>query len=108
MTHAHTLPSEIQLHHLSTTTADTARELLEDADREASQHNLSAAALIHAQAAQLIGIRLPASGELALCTCQGCYCSTVHDAAKSRCYLDGTVEFVQCETCADEHRIYSD
>jgi hypothetical protein len=108
MTHAHPLPTEIHLHHLSPHTADELNQLLDTADNLADRHDLTASALLHAQAIQLIGIRPPVSGELARCTCQGCYCTAVFDADKARCYLDGTVEFVQCETCADEHRIYSD
>ncbi|MFJ3699577.1 hypothetical protein ACIPW9_36550 [Streptomyces sp. NPDC090052] len=108
MTHAHPLPTEIHLHHLNPRVADQLVELLEDADEQAAQHNLTAAALLHAQATQLIGIRPPASGELTRCTCEGCYCTTVFDAAAARCYTSLGIEFVQCETCADEHRIYSD
>ncbi|MEU9849298.1 hypothetical protein [Streptomyces sp. NPDC047985] len=105
---ARTRPTEIHPHHLPTTIADQADELLDQADWYADHRNLTASALIHAQVIQLIGIRPPASGELARCTCQNCYCAAIFDAAKAHTYLDGTVEFVQCETCADEHRLTGD
>lgn len=106
--HAHTQPHEIHLHQISPNTADQLTALLDQADRYADHRDLTASALLHAQAITLIGIRPPASGELARCTCQDCYCTAVFDAAKARTYRDGTVEFAQCPTCADEHRIESD
>ncbi|KIF66252.1 hypothetical protein HY68_36705 [Streptomyces sp. AcH 505] len=107
--HAQTRPCEIQLHRLAPGTAAKASALLDQADHEADNRNLTASALLHGQVIDLIGIRPPASGELARCSCQNCYgCTRVFDAVKARTYRDGTVEFVQCETCADEHRIESD
>ncbi|TXS68898.1 hypothetical protein [Streptomyces sp. sk2.1] len=105
---ARTHPAVVHPHHLPAPIADQADELLDQADQHADHRNLAASALIHAQVIHLIGIRPPASGELARCTCQACYCSVIFDAAKARTYLDGTVEFVQCETCADEHRLTGD
>ncbi|MFB7222394.1 hypothetical protein [Streptomyces sp. NPDC056227] len=104
MTHAPTQPREIHLHRLAAPIADQVNELLDQADWHADHLELSASALLHRQAIQLIGIRPPASGELARCTCQNCHCGAIFDANKARTYMDGTVEFVQCETCADEHR----
>ncbi|MFE9461635.1 hypothetical protein [Streptomyces californicus] len=103
MTHAPTQPSEIHAHHLTTTLATRVDELLDQANDYADHRELTASALIHAQVIHLIGIRPPASGELTRCTCQGCYCDRIFDAAKARTYMDGSVEFVQCIGCADEH-----
>lgn len=108
MTHAPTQPSEIRTHHLPTALATHIDELLDQADEYADRRELTASALIHAQVIRLIGIRPPASGELARCTCQGCYCDRIYDAAKARTYLSGTVEFAQCPYCADEHRLTGD
>ncbi|MFE7111717.1 hypothetical protein ACFU98_29840 [Streptomyces sp. NPDC057575] len=108
MTHAPTQPREIHPHRLAAPIADQVNELLDQADQHTDRLELSASALLHRQAIQLIGIRPPDSGELARCTCQNCYCGAIFDAAKARTYLDGTVEFVQCETCADEHRLTGD
>ncbi|MFD7855226.1 hypothetical protein ACFV6B_13200 [Streptomyces microflavus] len=108
MTHAPTQPSEIHPHHLSAPIADQVNELLNQADDYADRRELTASALLHAQAIRLIGIRPPASGELTRCTCQACYCSCIFDAATARTYLDGTIEFVQCTRCADEHRLTGD
>lgn len=99
------LPAEIHLHRLPSTTQYAAEDLLDRADWHADHRELSTSQLLHAEAAKLIGIRLPDSGELARCTCQGaCYCTVVFDAAKARSYQDGTVWFVQCPDCADDHR----
>lgn len=107
-THARTQPTVVHPHHLAAPIADQLTELLDQADWFADRHELSTSALLHTQAITLIGIRPPASGELARCTCQNCYCEAVFDAAKARTHMDGTVEFVQCETCADEHRLTGD
>ena len=98
------LATEIHLHRLPETTQFAFEDLKDRADEYADRRELTASALLHAQAAALIGIQLPASGELARCTCQACFCDCVFDAAKARTYTDGTVEFVQCPQCADEHR----
>ena len=108
MTHAPTQPTVIHPHHLPATLANQVDQLLDQADQHADHRELSASALLHAQVIRLIGIRPPASGELARCTCQACYCSAIFDASKAHTYLDGTVEFVQCETCADEHPLTGD
>lgn len=104
MTHAPTQPSEIHLHRLPRTIQAAFDDLMDEADRAADHLDLATYAKRHRAAIKLIGIRRPACGELARCTCQDCYCTAVFDAAKARTYMDGTVEFVQCETCADEHR----
>ncbi|MEV4975601.1 hypothetical protein [Streptomyces scopuliridis] len=105
---AHAQPREIHLHQLNPCTADQLNQLLDQADEYADHRELTASALLHAQAIRLIGIRPPASGELARCTCQACYCTAVFAAEHARTYIDGTVEFVQCEICADEHRLTGD
>lgn len=58
----------------------------------------------HVIAAHL-GITLPASGELALCTCPVCGCDAIEDVDHVATHQpgDGT-ETVQCRTCADDHR----
>lgn len=63
---------------------------------------------LHQEAADTIGVRLPASRELARCTCEGCHCDIAFDADHARYYTSYRIEFVQCPACADEHRIYSD
>ncbi|MFD4795932.1 hypothetical protein [Streptomyces anulatus] len=103
MTHAPTQPSEIHPHHLPATLATLVDELLDQANEYADNRELTASAILHAQVISLTGIRPPASGELTRCTCQACYCGCIFDAAKAHTYLDGTVEFVQCIRCADEH-----
>ncbi|MGW2844416.1 hypothetical protein [Streptomyces sp. NPDC001274] len=105
---ARTHPAVVHPHRLPTHIADQADQLLDQADEHADHRDLTTSALIHAMVIRLIGIRPPASGELARCTCQACYCGAIFDAAKARTYMDGTVEFVQCETCADEHRLTGD
>ncbi|MET7713742.1 hypothetical protein [Streptomyces sp. NPDC005407] len=100
---ARALPAEIHLHQLPEHIHTQFDQLMDRADQHAERHELSASALLHTQAAQLIGIRLPDSGELTRCTCQGCYCTCAFDAAQARTYLDGTIEFVQCPGCADDH-----
>jgi NAD-dependent SIR2 family protein deacetylase len=102
------LPKEIHLHQLPAHIHTQFTELMDRADWYADHRELSTSQLLHAQAAELIGMRLPASGELARCTCQGCYCTCAFDAAHARTYTDGTVEFVQCPQCADEHRLTGD
>ena len=97
------LPAEVHTHQLPPHTALAFEELMNRADTLADHHELTASALLHAQAAVLIGIALPASGELARCTCQACYCTCAFDAAKAATYLDGTIWFVQCPGCADDH-----
>ncbi|MFJ1782468.1 hypothetical protein ACIOKA_37815 [Streptomyces anulatus] len=103
MTHAPTQPSEIRAHHLTPTLANLVDELLDQANEYADRHELTASALLHAQVIHLIGIKPPAEGELTRCTCQGCYCDRIFDATKAHTYMDGTIEFVQCPYCADEH-----
>ncbi|MEU0837153.1 hypothetical protein [Streptomyces sp. NPDC005969] len=108
MTHAPTQPREIHLHRLSRTTQAAFADLMDEADRAADHLDLATYAKRHRTAIKLIGIRPPASRELAQCSCQNCYCTAVFDADKAHCYMDGPVEFVQCETCADEHRLTGD
>ncbi|PVC80563.1 hypothetical protein DBP19_36105 [Streptomyces sp. CS090A] len=108
MTHAPTQPSLIRTTNLTTTLATQVDDLLNQADDYADNRELTASTLIHAQVIHLIGIRPPASGELARCTCQGCYCDRIYDAAAARTYMDGTVEFAQCPYCADEHPLTGD
>lgn len=98
-----TLPTEVHLRRLPATTQYELEDLLDRADWHADHRELTASQLLHAEAATLIGIRLPTSGELARCTCQGCYCTCVFDAAHARSYQDGTIWFVQCPGCADDH-----
>ncbi|MFE4915891.1 hypothetical protein ACFRCX_30780 [Streptomyces sp. NPDC056652] len=106
---AHTQPREIHLHQLNPLIADQLNHLLDQADEYADHRELTASALLHTQAIRLIGIRPPASGELARCTCENCWdCDTVYDAAHARCYTSLGIEFVQCPRCADEHRIASE
>ncbi|WP_093803937.1 hypothetical protein [Streptomyces sp. Wb2n-11] len=98
------LPTVIRRAQLETAVQTAFEKLMDDADTAAEHRELTSYGLLHAQAANLIGIRTPACGELARCTCMKCYCDAIFDAAKARTYLDGSVEVVQCETCAGEHR----
>lgn len=95
------LPVEISLRTLDTATQNRVTRLLEDADATV---DIDARRALHAAAADLAGIRLPASEELAQCTCGDCYCDLVFDAWQAGTYLDGTVERVQCPACLDDHR----
>lgn len=102
MTHA--LPPEIRLDTLPTLTVDTFEQIWTAAETAAGRRDLTTYALLHAQAAYFIGVALPASGELARCTCPGCWtCDTVFDAAQAHTHLDGSIEFVQCPGCFDDH-----
>lgn len=104
--HAQTLPAEVELHRIPTHLAGQFTDLMDQAETAISPFEIRP---LHAQAAQVIGLRLPASGEIALCTCPaGCYCDRVFDANVARTHQDGTVEWVQCEPCADEHRLTGD
>ncbi|MFE6126684.1 hypothetical protein ACFQ6Q_00205 [Streptomyces sp. NPDC056437] len=102
------LSTEVHLHQLPRTVQDTFAKVWADADAAADHLELVSYERLHIRAAELIGLRLPASRELACCTCQRCWCDVVFDAAKARTYLDGTVEFVQCPGCADDHRQYGE
>ncbi|MFJ2279175.1 hypothetical protein ACIOEZ_34065 [Streptomyces sp. NPDC087866] len=108
MTHTPNQATEIHLDRLPSSIQDAFDALMDQADKAAEHRDFTAYALLHKQAGHLIGIHRPASGELARCTCQNCYCTRVFDANKARCYMDGQIEFVQCETCADEHRLTGD
>jgi hypothetical protein len=108
MTHAPTQPREIHLHRLPRTIQAAFDDLMDKADRAADHRDLATYADRHLEAIELIGIRLPADGELARCTCQNCYCTAVFDAAQAHTYMDGRIEFVQCETCFDRHELTGD
>lgn len=101
-------PREIHLNQLPKATATELEHLLDQAEQHADRREMALYQHLHAQAIQLIGIQPPTDGELARCTCQGCYCDTIFDARHARYYVSGTVEFVQCPGCDDDHRIYSD
>lgn len=103
--HAQILPTEVQLHQVPKRIADQFIDLMDKADQAISLYEIRP---IHAQAAQLIGMRLPASQDIVQCNCGACWCDRVVDANTVRTYMNGTVEFVQCETCADEHRLTGD
>lgn len=104
MTHTQNQATVIHLDRLPRTTQDAFEYLMDKADQAADRLDLHAYAERHQEAIQLLGIRRPADGELARCTCTNCYCEAIFDAAKARTYMVGSVELVQCETCADEHR----
>ncbi|MFG2676968.1 hypothetical protein [Streptomyces sp. NPDC048445] len=108
MTHTQNQPTVIHLNRLPRTTQDAYEYLMDKADQAADRLDLHAYAERHNEAIQLLGICPPDGGELARCTCTNCYCEAVFDAAKARTHMNGTVEFVQCETCADEHRLTGD
>ena len=60
---------------------------------------------LHRDAARAIGMVAPASGELAVCTCE-CGCDQIHDGYHSATYQPGNGrEIAQCPDCADTHRI---
>src|SRR5690242_1112316 len=82
MTHTQNQPGEVHLDTLPHTIQDAFDALMDQADQAADHRDLTAYALLHDQAIRLIGIRPPASGELARCTCQNCYCTAVFDANK--------------------------
>lgn len=102
MTHA--LPPEIHLDQLPAHTAQTFESLWNAAETAADNRELVSYAGFHAQAITVIGIQPPDSGELARCTCPGCWtCDTVFDAAQAHTHMDGSIEFVQCPGCHDDH-----
>ena len=102
MTHA--LPPEIRLDQLTKDTTEAFETLWTKAENAANQRELTAYQAIHTQVADLIGLALPASGELARCTCPACWtCDTVFDAAQAHLHMDGTIERVQCPACWDDH-----
>ena len=105
----HALPPEIRLNTLPTPTTDIFEQIWEAAESAATHQDLTTYALLHTQAAHLIGLALPASGELARCTSPCCWtCDTVFDAAQAHLHMDGTIERVQCPGCWDDHPRYSD
>ncbi|MGW5529468.1 hypothetical protein [Streptomyces xanthochromogenes] len=106
--HTQKLLTSIKLDTLPAPVQDQFDEIWKAAEQAADHRELTAYAALHAQAARLIGLRLPATGELARCTCPACYCTRIFDAAHARTHLDGTVEFVQCEHCADIHLLTGD
>ena len=101
LTHARTAP-DLHLSDLDPITRYAVKDAFEDARLAA---NCAEYALAQKLIAGRLGVVLPPSGELALCTC-GCGCDAITDAAHVRTWQpgDGT-ETVQCPDCDDDHRI---
>ncbi|MGW5690295.1 hypothetical protein ACWEWX_04795 [Streptomyces asiaticus] len=92
--------TEINLSDVATPVRDKFLTLMDQAD---STISITEIQLLHADAADLIGLQLPASREIAVCSC-GCNCLTVFDAAQAHVYDEGYGETTQCPGCADDHR----
>ena len=97
------LPTELPLNQVPAPQQERVEHLFEAA-RQAPDNTTYFACMtliaIHA------GIRLPAHGELALCTCESCDCGLLFDGDHAATYQpDATTdtETVQCPDCHDEH-----
>uniref|UniRef100_UPI0037DC0E63 hypothetical protein n=1 Tax=Streptomyces tubercidicus TaxID=47759 RepID=UPI0037DC0E63 len=85
---------------------DTNHDLEQAAD--AGNNVIAELLLVHATAAQFLGIDLPAGDTLVKCSCQSCNCEAI--TAASLCSEDhsGYGPVIQCPTCTDEHRSLGD
>lgn len=104
MTHAR-VRTEADYTALPDTIQDAFDQLMEEADEAGATHHFLDAM---ARAANLIGMRLPPSGDIRRCSCS-CVCGCIFDAEhpdahvieESQGYNLGRV---QCPTCTDRHR----
>jgi hypothetical protein len=105
MTHAPVQPSTVNYTTLTPAQQHGFDQLMEQADTAGTtDHFLD----LMARAANAIGMRLPASGDIRRCACS-CYCGLVFDAEDPDAHvIEWTGGYnlgrVQCPTCADRHR----
>ncbi|WP_448333533.1 hypothetical protein [Streptomyces sp. DSM 41534] len=100
MSPARTRAIEINLSDVATAVRDKFLHLMDQADQTVSVTEIQ---LLHADAADLIGLQYPTSREIAVCSC-GCNCLIVFDADAAHTFNDGYGETTQCPVCADDHR----
>lgn len=105
MTHARTQPATVNYNDFPALVQDMFDALMEQADNAGSNDDFRYAM---ARAANLIGIQLPASGDIRRCACS-CTCGTVFDAEDPDAHvIEQSPGFnlgrVQCPTCTDRHR----
>ncbi|MCA1224117.1 hypothetical protein [Streptomyces sp. 8L] len=101
--HTQKLPAEVHLRTLHPQLRSTFDDLMDQADAIDTPSDWPLYQHLHADAAHIIGIQLPADGELARCDCGHCTCDIVCAARYVRSYLDGTVWRTQCPACTDDH-----
>ena len=94
------LPVEVNLSDLPTAVRDRFLDLMDQVDSTISVPEIL---LLNADAASIIGLRLPPRGEIAVCSC-GCNCLIVFDLDQAHEYDDGYGRTLQCPGCADDHR----
>lgn len=104
MTHASVRP-EADYNTLPTTVQDEFDQLMEQADNAGTNDHF---AKVMADIARLIGMPLPASGDIRRCACS-CVCGAIFDAEHPDAHVieqSGGYNLgrVQCPTCADRHR----
>lgn len=104
MTHASVHP-EADYNALSATIQDDFDHLMEQADNAGTTDHFRD---VMARAANTIGMRLPASGDIRRCACP-CICGHIFDAEHPDAHvIEWTAGYnlgrVQCPTCADHHR----
>lgn len=81
------------------------RDAFEGCLEDATQRENTAYFVLHREAAHILGLPIPESGEFAICTCR-CGCQRIHDAHHTAIYSHGNgTETAQCPDCADDHRI---
>ncbi|MFJ2202444.1 hypothetical protein [Streptomyces violaceusniger] len=100
MSPARTRATQINLTDVATADRDQFLNLMDQADQTISVPEIL---LLHSDAADAIGLQLPARGEIAVCSC-GCNCLIVFDADQAHTFNDGYGETTQCPDCADDHR----
>jgi hypothetical protein len=105
MTHARTQPTTADYRTLTPETQQRFDELMQQADTAGTHQHFHE---VMAQAASLVGIPLPVSGDIRRCACS-CVCGAIFDAEDPDAHV---IEWaggynlgrVQCPTCADRHR----
>lgn len=104
MTHAQAR-LEADYNALPTTVQDQFDQLMEQADTAGTNQHFFE---VMAGAARVIGVPLPASGDIRRCACS-CVCGCIFDAEHPDAHvIEWTGGYnlgrVQCPTCADRHR----
>ncbi|MET8585689.1 hypothetical protein ABZX39_33200 [Streptomyces collinus] len=104
MTHA-LARLEADYYALPTVVQDAFDQQMEKADNAGTNQHFFE---VMADTARLIGVTLPASGDIRRCACS-CVCGCIFDAEDPDAHvIDESAGFnlgrVQCPTCADRHR----
>lgn len=104
MTHA-SARTEADYNSLPATVQDDFDDLMEEADTAGTNAHFFD---VMSRAARLIGMLLPASGDIRRCACS-CVCGCIFDAEDPDAHVIETsggynLGRVQCPTCTDRHR----